>query len=308
MKSTRREGFTLIELLVVIAIIAVLIALLLPAVQQAREAARRSQCKNNLKQIGLALHNYHDTHNTFPLGSGGAGTSPATGAACNWSAVQTPQARAPWTVLILPMLDEGPRYSSFDFNDSFTVGPWQQGATANETQWRQPMVKYRCPSDVNATNDPVNSYKGVAGGGVNFACYSSGASNRQFFRSGILYHGSKVRIADITDGTTNTFLVGESINMAGEAQHGMYGLGWASPDYIDSAWGFPVNNGQTVNPINSNMGSGHDVVGDFSSRHVGGAHFLMADGSVQFLSQNMNLPTYQQMGERGDGLPIGGLQ
>ena len=103
-----RRGFTLIELLVVIAIIAILVALLLPAVQQAREAARRSSCKNQLKQLGLALQNYHDTHTVFPIGAGLAGTS-ATGSA----------RRAPWTVLILPFLEENAVYDEFNFSETF---------------------------------------------------------------------------------------------------------------------------------------------------------------------------------------------
>ncbi|MCA9089676.1 MAG: DUF1559 domain-containing protein [Planctomycetaceae bacterium] len=150
-RSSLRPGFTLIELLVVIAIIAILIALLLPAVQQAREAARRSQCKNNLKQLGLALHNYHDTFNTFPPG----GVSALANSNCNPTGGSEPANQgAPWTVLVLPYVDEAPRYNSFNFDTYFisffngyppTSG--YGGSGGNYTEQVRPCNRFQCPSE-----------------------------------------------------------------------------------------------------------------------------------------------------------------
>jgi prepilin-type N-terminal cleavage/methylation domain-containing protein len=138
---SRRRGFTLIELLVVIAIIAILIALLLPAVQQAREAARRTQCKNNLKQIGLALHNYHDAHDCFPFGWGG--TRPATGSP-GYSAISQ----------LLPFFDQAPLYNTINFSLPLTD-------PANDVPRRQELPILRCPSDFD--NPQPN-----AGGAINY--------------------------------------------------------------------------------------------------------------------------------------------
>ena len=138
----RNSGFTLIELLVVIAIIAILVALLLPAVQQAREAARRTSCKNQLKQLGLALQNYHDVHSVFPIGEGFAGTVAQFASSCDGS-----QKRAPWTVLILPYLEQGALYDSFNFSLQFR-GIYSETPTTgvNFVASNQIVPVYHCPS------------------------------------------------------------------------------------------------------------------------------------------------------------------
>jgi prepilin-type N-terminal cleavage/methylation domain-containing protein len=188
MTRTRKRGFTLIELLVVIAIIAILIALLLPAVQQAREAARRTQCRNNMKQIGVALHNYHDAFKMFP--SAAAMHIPLGSLKLIEQCDPTTGSRAPWQVLILPYLDEGPRYNRFNqqrpfytrWDKSFDAA--NQGLSGNNpanrvasadgkvsdgnTYWgdRDSPVGYKCPSNPSATSDPyILNYMACQGGG-----------------------------------------------------------------------------------------------------------------------------------------------
>lgn len=311
MRTSRqwRGGFTLIELLVVIAIIAVLIALLLPAVQQAREAARRSQCKNNLKQLGLALHNYHGSHNVFPPNSHGNATALPNGFS--------------WRVMILPDLDQAPLYNKFNYNARITD-------PANLLLCQTVIQAYLCPSDPTrpiktdlysnwcfpgnatgatgtastnvcdsstgtpyATTAAVSSYSGMCGLDVD------AGPNGMFIRR----QDYVVRIRDMTDGTTNTIVVGET-----------------SPSYNKfSAWASSDGEIQTTNAINAprllcgtspcqypTLGWPQSVASQ--SFHVGGAHFLLGDGSVQFLSENMSLPIYQQLSNMRDGLPTGGIQ
>ncbi len=225
-QSRRPQGFTLIELLVVIAIIAILIALLLPAVQQAREAARRSQCKNNLKQWGLALHNYHDVHRLFPMGSDGAA----------WS----------FRAHLLPYIDRAPDYNQINFNNNSpagngancggTDGCWECRSETNQLHAAGVAASnsgkpiFGCPSDPNAQSKPyssslpyyVGSYLGIGGNDVPH--YANTEDRRRNLyppngetagglapraNNGTLYQLSSIRVRDITDGTSNTMLVGE---------------------------------------------------------------------------------------------------
>ncbi len=197
-----KKGFTLIELLVVIAIIAVLIALLLPAVQQAREAARRSDCKNKLKQIGLALHNYEETHKTFPPGVMRHTTASANA-----------QSGYGWGTYILPFLDNAPLFKKFNTNDSI-------GSAANIPLVATVLPAYRCPSDVGesqaavtgtgAGNWATTNYVGNYGVGLPVLQEASGVyqgpeTAKQV--QGIFGQNSRTRIRDIRDGVTNTVLV-----------------------------------------------------------------------------------------------------
>ncbi|HWL09103.1 MAG TPA: DUF1559 domain-containing protein, partial [Planctomicrobium sp.] len=208
----RRSGFTLIELLVVIAIIAILVALLLPAVQQAREAARRSDCKNRLKQLGLAMHNYHDTHRVFPSGF----VTNVNTTVTNWCRTEptgTGLARnqyAPWTVMLLPFLEETNLYNEFEFDLRFRSNSGIAGQGRNNNLFLRPMFKYQCPSDP-ASKPGLNNinYFGVQGGGVrnngvepikNAQCYRD---DRVFFNTGVLFHNSSVGFRHMTDGSSN---------------------------------------------------------------------------------------------------------
>lgn len=302
------RGFTLIELLVVIAIIAVLIALLLPAVQQAREAARRSQCKNNLKQIGLAIHNYHDVHNRVPPGQIATTTAQTNNSWCRGGGSFQ---YAPWTVLILPYIDQGPLYNLFDFDSPFVdssnsfIDPNRQIVI---DAGAQRLVAYQCPSDPGMTRNPTyNSYMGVQGGPPDPAvqqpqCQNTGcnpSNARAHFVNGMIFAASNLDLGAALDGTTNVFLVGESrYNNA----H------WAQSGKLDGCT-LPRNMAGALEQINLHDGRGaQQATRGFSSRHVGGCHFLMSDGSVQFVSENIDFFTYQQLAQRDDGLPLGGFE
>jgi len=309
----RRVGFTLIELLVVIAIIAVLIALLLPAVQQAREAARRSQCKNNLKQLGLALHNYHDTHSVFPPGAVSTITTMTGSGWCTSSIGQTSQ-RAPWTVLVLPFLDQAPLYQQFRFEQKFTSWSTYSGSATNHSTWNHPLAAYKCPSDPIAGGEPVaGNYRGVQGGQTSPTTSHCGG-NRRFFTNGILTINGKNGFRDISDGSSNVLLVGEShYNTVRANSSSTAYVGWASTSNSTSDGIFSGNlvgadGGINSAPIDPSKTDPRDYQSHhFGSFHVGGAHFLLADGSVHFLSENMDLTTFRRLGIRDDGLPVGGL-
>ncbi|HWL08404.1 MAG TPA: DUF1559 domain-containing protein [Planctomicrobium sp.] len=313
----RKTGFTLIELLVVIAIIAILVALLLPAVQQAREAARRSQCKNNLKQLGLALHNYHDTHRVFCPGA--VATVSTTGT--NWcDGPNFRTGRAPWTILLLPYLEQAIRYQEFNFNQNFTLfastdpaTTTYHGSTQNHAAWQKAAIPtYKCPSDTLAGAEPVTlSYRGVQGGGT----YDCGNANRRYFVNGLLYVNSKISFRDVIDGTSQTFLVGESHYSSTPANsiNGFYG-GWASIPSLNASTGYRLANmaaafgGINSAPINPLTTDPRDYQSHhFGSFHTGGCHFLVADGSVHFLSENMDNATFNSLGIRDDSKPLSGL-
>lgn len=325
MKITRsrahRLAFTLIELLVVIAIIAVLIALLLPAVQQAREAARRSQCKNQLKQIGLALHNYHDVHRVFPPGNVARGFQGHM--ASNRTGQTPPTHGAPWTVLVLPYLDETPRYNEFNMEGGFVYADSDSTSPTPDNKDRQfrSLSKYWCPSsDLARAGYPGNHYYGVSGGGTTPAW--AGSLEYSNFINGTLYLSSSIGMRDMTDGSSNVFLVGEQ-SAASHSHNSNYtdisagtGIPWAGSARGNSGGqGVGMNIAGTMRAINSHRTQALDedahrwavMTRTFSSLHTGGTHFLLGDGSVHFVSENVNLTLYRSMGIRDDGAPVGGL-
>jgi prepilin-type N-terminal cleavage/methylation domain-containing protein len=277
---TRPSGFTLIELLVVIAIIAVLIGLLLPAVQKVRAAANRTQCANNLKQIGLALHGYHGSYGKFPAGFATAGNvegSPGWG----------------WGTMILPYLEQEALYTAL--NPAVNMIPGDLGTMTGQLV-QTPLRVYRCPSDTGAAIDTsrgshaTSNYAGVSG-----SPYESGNALNQ---PGTFYQNSAVRIADITDGTSNTVIVGERL----------YGM-LNGVDYVGAIWSgvyMSGRDGSTVRNLNGTPLSkvnGSDPWG-FSSRHPAGAQFVLADGSVRLISESATDPFLSNIADRADGQTV----
>lgn len=325
-----KAGFTLIELLVVIAIIAILVALLLPAVQQAREAARRTACKNQLKQVGLGLQNYHDTHSVFPIGEGYVGTTSSFVAGCS----NAPR-RAPWTVLILPYLEESALYESFNFSQQFR-SLYSEAPTsgANFTASNQIVSAYHCPS-FPAPDGLHTNYFGVMGGGESAANWVHAGSmpGRALWNNGTLFLNSSVRMRDLTDGTSNTIVVGETKYQLGPKArtNGNERIGWASsvrpcdnatPGVTAAVTNVPINaytgdgnkedtlftNGNVANARGTVSGTAatYNLQGRaFSSSHPGGCHFTFGDGSVHFLSENVDMVTLNNLAIRDDGEVIG---
>ena len=287
-----RAGFTLIELLVVIAIIAILIALLLPAVQQAREAARRSQCKNNLKQIGLAMHNYHDVHLCFPAAWYRSPTSSAYGNP-GWG----------WGVAILPQIEQAPLYQKLSPGTKQALSD-----AATKTYSQTKLAVYRCPSDVgddlnpNRQDHATSNYTGVFGSNS----YGSGspvAGLQIDGGNGMLSASSKVRFRDVTDGTSNTGFVGEiALGTINGTDHG--GAIWIGTA-LSTGYAAAMNTlSGTV--VSSTTGYRlYDINGTnkyaFSSFHTGGSQFVLVDGSVRFLSENIDSLTLDNFANKADG-------
>ncbi len=323
----RRRAFTLIELLVVIAIIAILIALLLPAVQQAREAARRTQCKNNLKQVGLALHNYHDVFDRLPLGA-----NFSRGPSVNWG--------MSWWYQILPYLDQAPLYNRMTAEGAApgttTASPSLNGPAVNGVR----IAAMLCPSSPvegvrippagsysvtcptysgihGAVDDPTgtpNGFFNMTGRQVTFSSTAYGI----FSSGGALPQLQALSFAKFTDGTSNQMFVGEQSNYGRNASN--------VQEIINNAHGFligtanssaqsgsqrifncttiryaPNSVSTTLNGVQFNDGHNNGLF----SAHTGGVHVLMGDGGVRFISDNTQLTLIKRLATRDDGEPVG---
>ena len=330
-----RAGFTLIELLVVIAIIGVLIALLLPAVQAAREAARRSQCTNNLKQIGLALHNYHSAMGSFPLmtGYGVAATNPKSKSTWHGPGV---------LVFILGFMEQKPMYNAFNFNASCLLGCASKDQIQNRTILQSSLSVYQCPSDTGSTRYPSGTNYGASVGPM----FRWGDSPR--FGVGMFTASGSLGIRNVTDGTSNTIAFGEmligdgnSATMNGAEEY--RGVSWPTggrgsgsnqvmplaagnlQKYIQTCdatrrsrkgelndarlyWSTArMHHGSCMNtllPPNSKHADcmyypASDGLHSERSRHPGGGNILMADGSVHFIKSSINPRTWWALGTRG---------
>lgn len=295
-----KKGFTLIELLVVIAIIAVLVGLLLPAVQKVREAAARTQCLNNLHQIALAMHNYHSTFSCFPPG---------------WirNSKLNPPAPDPswaWSTILLPYLEQQNLYNALNP----TGQTMQQAFTNSLTALQNPVKNYMCPSDTVFplnTNRPFSKVGYTPNVSIAISNYPGNGGNDG--GTGIIDENTTYRFADITDGTSNVLAVGER-----KSKDGAWAALWAGLTQVS---GDSANDGE--NSVRGytyyRMPDGETLTGTvlpnaaFSSNHTGGSNFAFCDGSVRFISNNINwtaanarpLGTFNMLGARNDGGVVG---
>lgn len=279
-RTAVHRGFTLIELLVVIAIISVLVALLLPAVQQSREAARRTQCKNNLMQIGLALQNYDMAFERLPPGSVNA-TGPIRSEPIGY--------HMSWIAQLLPYLEQGPVYGHIDFS----TGTYHAN---NAAPRRIEISTLICPSDP-WSHDQI--------GHTNYAgCHNDIEAPINFSNTGVLFLDSSTAYRQITDGSVNTIFIGEKLGAEGD-------LGWMSGTRatLRNA-GTEVNgerlvrsaDGSVSQPVGRSLENPEPLhVGGFGSSHSGGAHVVMGDGSVRFISQNIAPKVLHWLANRSDG-------
>lgn len=340
------KGFTLIELLVVIAIIAILVALLLPAVQQAREAARRSTCKNNLKQLGIALHNYHDTFSVFPIGwmDQWCATNQNVGDDGNWG----------WGTHLLPYMEQGPLYDQLAPGDNNPgAAPNLAGTLAAAINdgnllalMQQGIPSFQCPSD---TTGPINADQQIGGQSLATSNYVANHGSGTFGfpnnrtgtwkapdgavslndtqANGLFGRMFVTKMRDVTDGTSNSVAFGErsqTVSAGGVSRLCRASVVFGSRDNDRNAtrWGPFVNHGAGKYGINSGAtGTGGDdgpiCKGGFASKHRGGAQFVMADGGVRFLSENIDHDfavggsnwdvdtTFERLLGINDGQPVG---
>ena len=309
----RHRGFTLIELLVVIAIIAILIALLLPAVQQAREAARRSQCKNNLKQLALGLHNYHDSNQSFPPGGITLGNCCGT------------RSGTSWPISILPYIDQTPLYNRYDFGFDGRQG--RNERSANQSVRQQSLTVHYCPSDPNVgrlerpESGPgrgleyrMSSYRGVGGktNGRGWWDNNQWTGIGQPTWKGVLHaiglnRLRPERVATVTDGTSNTLMLGEMATKTRSRRGTFWAYTYTSYNRSDISVGQPrtlINDYNRCVSIGGSGGSNACKRG-WGSFHVGGLHFAMCDGSVRMISTNVFMDTLANMATIGDGEVIG---
>lgn len=285
-KNRSNKGFTLIELLVVIAIIAILIALLLPAVQQAREAARRSQCKNNMKQLGLALHNYHDSHRVLPPGDINAG-----GYDSGWLPTGSEVRNHTAYMFMLPFLDQTSIYNEIDFSlaTSNSDGPPAHGGGGHQTATERKIVVFTCPSD----DHPVGPQTGSGAYAVRnayrtsysviYPTYNMGTSYEAYTNKALksaFGHNGAARLRDVKDGTSNTMFMMETPLEKDSDIRGPFWSGYVATGAVSASY----------RRINAPISATDDRVNWYTpgSEHVGGCHVLMGDGAVRFVSENID--------------------
>lgn len=291
-----RKAFTLIELLVVIAIIAVLIALLLPAVQQAREAARRSQCRNNLKQIGLALHNYHDSHKMFPNG------------------YYYPVGENTWILSIYPFLELTNLYNTQNLTQNFGSLP-----NSNTTISQTLVPGFQCPSD--PVTGPASTYYGrgnyAGNNGIGPQVNTLDLNPSPPARGVVAIFETRVNrgLRDITDGSSNTAMVSELVKVEGNDFRGVMHYPEGSlyqhnrtpnsgtPDSFRTSLCISTSFAPCTGTYTAY--NNRNIILASRSRHTGGVHTLICDGSVRFVSSNVDTTIWQNFGVHNDGTVLG---
>jgi len=330
----RHRGFTLIELLVVIAIIAILVALLLPAVQSAREAARRSQCKNNMKQMGLALHSYHDTYNVLPAALMNSGRR---NEAALFSGTNTVMNIPGW-IYMLPYMDEEARYNEFDISrgsshsSPYSMPTGQIDDSVNTKLWQQPLSVIECPSHpdaggnstYNANNNTFysrrnarySSYLFSTGVMVDYYANYTHPSYMADIRQGMFGNSGAARFSQVTDGLANTFAIGES--WAGRDKTSTHYGPWGLVGTHTCCHGRVVSSSSTsiqrphahvsnyprdwgLNSAYQGRADGKSYAWVFNSKHGGGAHFLFGDGTVHFISDSIDYLNFCRLAYIKDG-------
>ncbi|MDP1799493.1 MAG: DUF1559 domain-containing protein [Planctomycetaceae bacterium] len=331
----RRAAFTLIELLVVIAIIAILIALLLPAVQQAREAARRTQCRNNMKQMGLALHNYHDNFNTMPPALLNSGRYNNT----SYLTTTNPVLNTTGWVFLLPYIDQAPAYNQYNFNVcssmSSPYGLPVSGTDATNvaiTGMSLPMIF--CPSHPNAGEVSTSGAGGTSFYSRNLArrssyLFSTGATTdydapydsfKGDVRQGAFGNNGAARMRDFTDGTSNSVLIGEAWGGTAYKTDGSNYGPWGLNGTHTCCHGYTPSGSTTaltsatvaayapdwgINRPFQNDAQKRTYAWVFNSGHTGGAHFVMGDGTVRFLGSSLDYFVLCQLTYIHDSTPVG---
>jgi len=325
-----RRGFTLVELLVVIAIIGILIALLLPAVQAAREAARRSQCSNNLKQIGLAMHNYYDTFKVLPMGftnsyglaedfMGQSYTIDPGGPQRYWASWA-------WSAYVAPFMELAAQADVLNVNGM--TGAESLLNVASQEVIATPVSTLRCPSDAGQDlNNTGGEYRPADTSGTRYRAATSNyvgvcdgnsanVDNRQRNCQGVLYVDSHTRFADVLDGTSNVLMVGERCLERHHARcNRMQRCGAAIVFVIASSNQLSHCNrgncaavGSAYRGINwdstvADCGNLWNAKSSFHSLHPGGAQFVLVDGSAHFISETIDLTTFRRLADRRDCNP-----
>ncbi len=334
-RSGRRAGFTLVELLVVIAIIGVMVGLLLPAVQAVREAARRMSCQNNLKQLGLAVHNYENTYKRFPPGTRNGDPANSGGANDPWTA--GPHRKGSVLVKILPFLEQQPLYDQLDFRGDIEQQLITLGFAGTDGK---KMPVYICPSDgttgtrLSGAQQFYNYATSIGNQNMDGRGWcdiypnnshltrATGVYGGNLFQNGSVGHGSVnsgqnisgvfsrfnwgAKFSDITDGTTSTIMFGEILPSCGDHHRG----GWYNANALWTATTGGINFNTcrkrqvADNQQNCNDFSNWQTSQAFKSDHPGGAQFVLCDASVTFLSETVDYVLYQQLGDRSSGEPL----